>query len=76
MGSMNLTDSFLSNSIKSYLIVLAILLVAFIIKRIISRFFAGLIYTWIVKNNHAELKKGTYSEIKKCVELTEKYSNQ
>jgi len=54
---MNLTDSFLSNSIKSYLIVLAILLVAFIIKRIISRFFAGLIYTWIVKNNHAELKK-------------------
>lgn len=54
---MNLTDSFLSNSIKSYLIVLGILLVAFIIKRIISRFFAGLIYTWIVKNNHAELKK-------------------
>ena len=54
---MNLTDSFLSNSVKSYLIVLAILLVAFIIKRIISRFFAGLIYTWIVKNNHAELKK-------------------
>jgi MscS family membrane protein len=57
MGSMKLTDSFLSNSIKSYLIVLGILLVAFIIKRIISRFFAGLIYTWIVKNNHAELKK-------------------
>jgi MscS family membrane protein len=57
MGSMNLTDTFLSNSIKSYLIVLAILLVAFIIKRIISRFFAGLIYSWIVKNNHAELKK-------------------
>lgn len=54
---MNLTDSFLSNSIKSYLIVIGILLVAFIIKRIISRFFAGLIYTWIVKNNHAELKK-------------------
>lgn len=54
---MKLTDSFLSNSIKSYLIVLGILLVAFIIKRIISRFFAGLIYTWIVKNNHAELKK-------------------
>lgn len=54
---MSLTDSFLSNSIKSYLIVLGILLVAFIIKRIISRFFAGLIYTWIVKNNHAELKK-------------------
>ena len=54
---MNLTDTFLSNSIRSYLIVLAILLVAFIIKRIISRFFAGLIYTWIVKNNHAELKK-------------------
>lgn len=54
---MNLTDSFLSNSVKSYLVVLGILLVAFIIKRIISRFFAGLIYTWIVKNNHAELKK-------------------
>lgn len=54
---MSLTDIFLSNSIKSYLIVLGILLVAFIIKRIISRFFAGLIYTWIVKNNHAELKK-------------------
>ena len=54
---MSLTDIFLSNSVKSYLIVLGILLVAFIIKRIISRFFAGLIYTWIVKNNHAELKK-------------------
>ena len=54
---MSLTDTFLSNSVKSYLIVLGILLVAFIIKRIISRFFAGLIYTWIVKNNHAELKK-------------------
>ena len=54
---MSLTDIFLSNSVKSYLIVLGILFVAFIIKRIISRFFAGLIYTWIVKNNHAELKK-------------------
>ena len=54
---MNLNDTFLSNSIKSYLIVLGIFAVAFIVKRIISRFFAGLIYTWIVKNNHAELKK-------------------
>ena len=54
---MNLNDVFLSNTIKSYLIVLAIFVVAFILKRIISRFFASLIYTWIVKNNHAELKK-------------------
>ena len=55
--SMNLEQEILSNSIKNYLIVLGILFVAFVIKRMVSRFFASLIYTWIVKNNHSELRK-------------------
>jgi MscS family membrane protein len=54
---MNLDQQILSNSIKSYLIILGILLVTFIVKRLISRFFASLIYTWIDKKNHSELRK-------------------
>lgn len=54
---MNLEQTILSNTIRDYLVVLGILLFTFIIKRIISKFFAGLIYTWIVKNNHSELRK-------------------
>jgi MscS family membrane protein len=47
----------LSNSIKSYLVVFGILLFAFIVKGFASRFFAKLIYTWIDKKNHSELRK-------------------
>jgi MscS family membrane protein len=47
----------LSNSIKSYLVVFGILLFAFIVKGFVSRFFAKLIYTWIDKKNHSELRK-------------------
>lgn len=54
---MNLDQQVLSNPIKSYLVILGILLVTFIIKRLISRFFASLIYTWIDKKNHSELRK-------------------
>jgi len=54
---MNLNQYILSNSIKSYLIVFGILLFAFIIKRFVSRFFAKLIYSWIDKKNHSELRK-------------------
>ena len=54
---MNLDQQFLSNPIKSYLVILGVLLVTFIIKRLISRFFASLIYTWIDKKNHSELRK-------------------
>ncbi len=54
---MNLDQQILSNSVRSYLIVLGILLFAFAIKRVVSRFFASLIYTWIDKKNHSELRK-------------------
>ena len=54
---MNLDQQILSNPIKSYLVILGILLVTFVIKRLISRFFASLIYTWIDKKNHSELRK-------------------
>ena len=54
---MNLEQQFLNNSLQTYIIIVATLLVAFILKRFISRFFAGLIYTWIDKKNHAELRK-------------------
>jgi MscS family membrane protein len=47
----------LSNSIRSYLFVAAILFVTLLIKRLISRFFASLIYTWVDKKNHSELRK-------------------
>ncbi len=54
---MNLDQNILSNPLKSYLIVLGILLIAVFIKRLVSRFFASLIYTWIDKKNHSELRK-------------------
>ncbi len=54
---MNLDQQILSNSIRSYLIILGIILGTLIIKRLISRFFASLIYTWIDKKNHSELRK-------------------
>lgn len=54
---MNLDQNILSNPLKSYLIVLGILLFAIFIKRLVSRFFASLIYTWIDKKNHSELRK-------------------
>ena len=54
---MNLEQQFLNNSLQTYIIIVAIILVAFLLKRFISRFFAGLIYTWIDKKNHSELRK-------------------
>lgn len=54
---MNVDEIILSNPIKSYLIVVAILLFATIVKRFVSRFVASLIYTWIDKKNHSELRK-------------------
>jgi MscS family membrane protein len=54
---MNLDQQILSNPIRSYLIILGIILGTLIIKRLISRFFASLIYTWIDKKNHSELRK-------------------
>lgn len=54
---MNLDQQFLNNSLCSYIVIAAIFLVAFIVKRFISRFFASLIYTWIDKKNHSELRK-------------------
>ena len=54
---MNLDQNVLSNPIKSYLIVLGVLIISLFIKRLISRFFARLIYTWIDKKNHSELRK-------------------
>ena len=54
---MNLEQHFLSNPLRSYLPILGILLVTLIIKRWVSRFFASLIYTWIDKKNHSDLRK-------------------
>ena len=54
---MNLDQQFLNNSIRSYIVIAAIFLVAFIVKRFISRFFASLIYNWIDKKNHSDLRK-------------------
>jgi len=54
---MTIDQIILSNSIRSYLFVAAILLVTLLIKRLISRFFASLIYTWVDKKNHSELRK-------------------
>ena len=47
----------LSNAIRSYLFVAAILIVTLLIKRLVSRFFASLIYTWVDKKNHSDLRK-------------------
>jgi len=54
---MTIDQIILSNSIRSYLFIAAILLVTLLIKRLISRFFASLIYTWVDKKNHSELRK-------------------
>ena len=54
---MNLEQQILSNSLKSYLIIAGVLLVTLLVKRWVSRFFASLIYTWIDKKNHSELRK-------------------
>jgi MscS family membrane protein len=54
---MNLEDQILSNPIKNYLIIASILLTLFITKRWIARFFASLIYTWVDRKNHSELRK-------------------
>jgi MscS family membrane protein len=54
---MNIDQIILSNSIQSYLFVAAILIVTLLIKRLVSRFFASMIYTWVDKQNHSELRK-------------------
>ncbi len=54
---MNLEQQFLNNSVQTYIIIVSIILVSFLLKRFVSRFFAGLIYTWIDKKNHSELRK-------------------
>ena len=54
---MNLDQQFLNNSLRSYIVIGAIFIVAFLVKRLISRFFASLIYTWIDKKNHSDLRK-------------------
>jgi MscS family membrane protein len=54
---MNLDQQFLNNSLRSYIVIGAIFIVAFLVKRFISRFFASLIYTWIDKKNHSDLRK-------------------
>ncbi len=54
---MNLDEQFLNNSIRSYIIIITVFIIAFIVKRFISRFFASIIYTWVDKKNHSELRK-------------------
>jgi MscS family membrane protein len=54
---MNIDQIILSNSIRSYLFVAAILIVTLLIKRLVSRFFASIIYTWVDKKNHSDLRK-------------------
>ena len=54
---MNIDQMILSNAIRSYLFVAAILIVTLLIKRLVSRFFASLIYTWVDKKNHSDLRK-------------------
>jgi len=54
---MNLEEQFLSNSIKSYMVVAGVMLVTLVLKRWVSRFFARIIYAWVDKKNHSELRK-------------------
>lgn len=54
---MNLEDQILSNPIKNYVIIAGILLTLLITKRWVARFFASLIYTWVDRKNHSELRK-------------------
>lgn len=54
---MNLEQEILNNPIKNYLYILVAIIATYIIKRFVSRFFASIIYTWIDKKNHSELRK-------------------
>ncbi len=54
---MNWNQEILSNPLKSHLIIIGILAITMAVKRLVSRFFASLIYTWIDKKNHSELRK-------------------
>jgi MscS family membrane protein len=54
---MNLDQQFLNNSLLSYIVIGAVFIVALLVKRLISRFFAKIIYTWIDKKNHSDLRK-------------------
>lgn len=54
---MTIDQIILSNSIRSYLFIAAVLLGILLIKRLVSRFFASMIYTWIDKKNHSDLRK-------------------
>lgn len=54
---MNLDQQILSNSLRSYLFIAGVLLLTLLIKRLVSRFFASLIYTWVDKKNHSDLRK-------------------
>jgi MscS family membrane protein len=54
---MTIDQTILSNSIRSYLLVASIIIGTLLIKRLISRFFASLIYTWVDKKNHSDLRK-------------------
>lgn len=54
---MNLDQNILSNSLRSYLVIAGVLVFTLLIKRLVSRFFASLIYTWVDKQNHSELRK-------------------
>ena len=54
---MNLEQQFFNNSVQTYIVIAVIILVTFIVKRFISRFVAGLIYTWVDKKNHSEPRK-------------------
>ena len=54
---MNLEQEILSNPLKNYLYILGVILATYIFKRFVSRFFASIIYTWVDKKNHSELRK-------------------
>lgn len=54
---MNLDQQILSNSLRSYLFIVGILVLTLLFKRLVSRFFASLIYTWVDKKNHSDLRK-------------------
>ena len=54
---MNLEQEILSNPLKNYLYILGVILATYILKRFVSRFFASIIYTWVDKKNHSELRK-------------------
>jgi MscS family membrane protein len=53
----HLDQQILSNSVRSYLFIAAVLVVTLLLKRLVSRFFASLIYTWVDKKNHSDLRK-------------------